>query len=95
MKMLLIAKTSVFIMTGLIVAGLALIVFKITENHSKHKLQNPNTTFYLEPSEKIIHFSGCGAFACLLTQTDTNKIRLLLFNPETAHLHHQVLLKTE
>ena len=95
MKMLLIAKTSVFIMTGLIVAGLALIVFKITDNHSKNKPQNPTPAFSLEVKEKITHLSGCGAFACLLTQTDTHKIRLLIVNPETGRLQHQVLLKTE
>lgn len=95
MKMLLIAKTSVFIMTGLIIAGLTLIAFKITDNHQKDKSQNPNTAFLLGADEKITHLSDCGSFACLISETKTGQTRLLIFNPNTARLHRQVLLKKE
>lgn len=75
MKMLFLAKTSVFIMTGLIVAGLALVLFKITDNLQKDKPQNTQSTPLLTQQEKITHMSACASFVCLLAETATGQAR--------------------
>lgn len=95
MKMLFLAKTSVFIMTGLIVAGLALVLFKITDNLQKDKPQNTQSEPIVTQQEKITHMSACASFVCLLSETPAGQARLLVVNPNTGRLHHQVLLKKE
>jgi len=95
MKMLFLAKTSVFIMTGLILAGLTLVVFKITDNLQKDKTQNTQSAPILNKDEKITHMSACASFVCFLSETTLGQTRLLILNPNTGQLHQQVLLKKE
>ncbi len=95
MKMLLIAKTGVFIMTVLILAGLTLVVLKITENTQKHKPQTEKTTLLLQQDEEINHMTGCDKYLCLTTYTNGSANRLLIINPNDGRVHQQIQLKKQ
>lgn len=94
MKMLLFIKIGVVLMTLLILAGLTLIAFKITDNAQKHKAQNQPPLSLLE-NEQVTQLTGCGQFACLLTEINGKSNRLLMIKPETGRLHQQISLKNE
>lgn len=95
MKMLLIAKISVFIMTFLILAGLTVVVLKITDNVQKNKPQNQSGFIELSENEQIIHLSPCDKYLCLLTEKSGQQNRLLIMNPNTGKIRHHILLKTQ
>lgn len=104
MKMLYIVKTIVFLMSALLVAGVAFLFVKIAEKQSQSKLKNDviapvnisnETQAHLTATESIVSMTACGEFVCLLTQGNSNGERLLIVQPKTGQIQHILSLKNQ
>lgn len=78
----------------LIVAGMALVLYKIANLSSKSKsFQSTDTEIPMAFSENIQTVFGCGEKVCIVTVGAADGQRLFILDPNTGKIGHTVLFK--